>query len=66
MKSNDIKALHQLELSELLAKLETLHQELFAAQMSNTARKLANTTSIKMMKKDIARIKTVVGEKTAN
>lgn len=63
MKKNDIQALHQLSVEELNTKLADLQKEFALASMSNAARKLANTASLKMMRKDIAVVLTILKEK---
>ncbi len=60
MKINEIKAL---SVKELNAKLKELSTELFNLRFSNATRNLANPLSIRNVKKDIARIKTVIREK---
>lgn len=60
MKTSDIKAL---SVKELNAKLKELTTELFNLRFSNASRNLANPVSIRNVKKDIARVKTVIREK---
>jgi len=60
MKINEIKAL---SVKELNAKLKELSTELFNLRFSNATKNLANPLSIRNVKKDIARIKTVIREK---
>ena len=60
MKISEIKAL---SVKELNAKLKELSTELFNLRFSNASRNLANPTSIRNVKKDIARVKTVIREK---
>ena len=60
MKTSDIKAL---SIKELNAKLKELSNELFNLRFSNASRNLANPVSIRNVKKDIARVKTVIREK---
>ena len=60
MKTSDIKAL---SVKELNAKLKELTSELFNLRFSNASRNLANPVSIRNVKKDIARVKTVIREK---
>lgn len=63
MKSNDIKNLHQMTVGELQTKLaETVHS-FDQYRSEHAANKLKNTKSIYQVKKDIARIKTVLHEK---
>ena len=60
MKINDIKTL---TVSELNAKLKELNSELFNLRFSHATRSLANPMAIHNIKKDIARVKTVIREK---
>ena len=60
MKTSEIKAL---SIKELNAKLKELSNELFNLRFSNASRNLANPVSIRNVKKDIARVKTVIREK---
>ena len=60
MKTSEIKAL---SVKELNAKLKELSNELFNLRFSNASRNLANPVSIRNVKKDIARVKTVIREK---
>ena len=60
MKINDIK---YLSVAELNAKLKELNSELFNLRVSHATRSLANPMAIHNVKKDIARVKTVLREK---
>lgn len=60
MKINDIKTL---TVAELNAKLKELNAELFNLRFSHATRSLANPMAIHNVKKDIARVKTVIREK---
>lgn len=60
MKINDIK---YLSVAELNAKLKELNSELFNLRFSHATRSLANPMAIHNVKKDIARVKTVLREK---
>ena len=60
MKINEIKTL---TVSELNAKLKELNSELFNLRFSHATRTLANPMAIHNIKKDIARVKTVIREK---
>lgn len=60
MKTSEIKAL---SVKELNAKLKELTTELFNLRFSNATKNLANPVAIRNVKKDIARIKTVIREK---
>ena len=60
MKINEIK---YLSVAELNAKLKELNRELFNLRFSHATRSLANPMAIHNVKKDIARVKTVLREK---
>ena len=60
MKINDIK---YLSVAELNAKLKELNSELFNLRFSLATRSLANPMALHNVKKDIARVKTVLREK---
>lgn len=60
MKTNDIK---YLSVEELNAKLKELNSELFNLRFSHATRSLANPMAIHNVKKDIARVKTILREK---
>ena len=63
MKKNDIIALHQKSIDELKQELVKLEQELGKAKLEIKAGKRKNTHS-RLMADHIARIKTIIGEKT--
>ena len=60
MKINDIK---YLSVAELNAKLKELNSELFNLRFSHATRSLANPMALHNVKKDTARVKTVLREK---
>ena len=60
MKINDMK---YLSVAELNAKLKELNSELFNLRFSHATRSLANPMALHNVKKDIARVKTVLREK---
>lgn len=60
MKINDIK---YLSVADLNAKLKELNSELFNLRFSHATRSLANPMALHNVKKDIARVKTVLREK---
>ena len=60
MKINEIKSL---SVAELNARLKELNQELFNLRFSHATRNLANPMQIHNVKKEIARVKTVIREK---
>lgn len=60
LKSKDIREKTAVELQEELAKLR---KELFESKMSFHSRKLENTSSLRELKKSIARINTILAER---
>ena len=60
MKINEIK---YLTVAELNAKLKELNSELFNLRFSHATRSLANPMALHNVKKDIARVKTILREK---
>lgn len=60
MKINEIKTLSA---SELNARLRELNMELFNLRFSNASRNLASPVQIRNVKREIARVKTVIREK---
>ena len=60
MKINEIKSLNSTELN---ARLKELNMELFNLRFSNASRNLANPVQIRNVKREIARVKTVIREK---
>ena len=60
MKINEIK---YLSVAELNAKLKELNSELFNLRFYHATRSLANPMALHNVKKDIARVKTVLREK---
>lgn len=63
MKRNDIKALTDLSLDELQAKLVKLQLELSQKRIEKQAMKLTNVTLIPRLGDDVARLKTVISIK---
>ena len=63
MKIDEIKAL---TIGELNARLKELNSELFNLRFSHATRSLANPMQIHNVKKEIARVKTVIREKELN
>lgn len=59
MKTTEIRDLTNVELN---TKLDDLKKELFALRFQLAANQLENPTRIKAVKKDIARIKTIMRE----
>ena len=59
-----IKEIRELSLEELETKVNELKQELFNLKFQKTLGQLQNTAKIRDVKRTIARLKTVVSEKT--
>ena len=60
MKASEIRKMSQAELSE---KLVSLKKDLFFLRMQHATNQLDNPIKISAVKKDIARIKTIIREK---
>ena len=60
------KELREMSQQELEAKLADLKKDLFFLRMQHATNQLDNPLKINLVKKDIARIKTVIREKSAN
>ena len=63
MKRTEITALHEMSVEELRSKLAELESELGKSKVENVVGKLKNTASLTLLRKEIARIKTIVREK---
>lgn len=63
MKSNDIKALHDKDQIELKKELSVLMKDLAGMRLLAKAGKLDSLAKLKNLRKDVARIKTVLREK---
>ena len=59
------KELKNLSVEELTKKLEELKKDLFMLRMQHATNQLANPMQISATKKDIARVKTIIREKTS-
>jgi large subunit ribosomal protein L29 len=55
--------LRELSLDELRAKSRDLRSELFNAQVKRSTGQLENTAKLKLLRRDIARVETVLREK---
>ena len=66
MKAKDIKELRALEAAKLEEKLQELKKDLFMLRMQHATNQLDNPMQIAAVKKDIARIKTIIREKETN
>ena len=60
MKTSEIKGL---SIEELNAKVKELNEELFNLRFSHATRNLANPLAIRNVRRDIAKVKTVLKEK---
>ena len=58
------KELKNLSVEELNAKLDELKKDLFMLRMQHATNQLDNPLQIATTKKDIARVKTIIREKT--
>ena len=60
------KELKNLSVEELAKKLDELKKDLFMLRMQHATNQLDNPLQINSVKKDIARIKTIIREKETN
>ena len=60
------KELKSLTSEELMNKLNDFKSELFSLRFQLATGQLENTARIKMVKKDIARVKTILAERNLN
>ena len=60
MKIEEIK---ELNIDELNKRLADLRKELFSARIEKTSQQLKNKAKLGLLKKDIARVNTVLSEK---
>ena len=66
MKAKEIKEVRGLSLEKLQEKLQELKKDLFMLRMQHATNQLDNPLQIASVKKDIARIKTIIREKETN
>ena len=66
MKAKEIKEVRGLSVEKLEAKLQELKKDLFMLRMQHATNQLENPLQIAAVKKDIARIKTIIREKETN
>ena len=66
MKAKEIKEIRGLTVEKLEAKLQELKKDLFMLRMQHATNQLDNPMQIAAVKKDIARIKTIIREKETN
>ena len=64
MKAKEIKEVRGLSVEKLEEKLQDLKKDLFMLRMQHATNQLDNPLQIAAVKKDIARIKTIIREKT--
>ena len=66
MKAKEIKEVRALSAEKLAEKLQELKKDLFMLRMQHATNQLDNPMQIAAVKKDIARIKTIIREKETN
>ena len=66
MKAKEIKDIRNLSVEDLQKKLNDLKKDLFMLRMQHATNQLDNPLQIAAVKKDIARIKTIIREKETN
>ena len=66
MKAKEIKQVRELSVEKLQEKLQELKKDLFMLRMQHATNQLDNPMQIAAVKKDIARIKTIIREKETN
>ena len=66
MKAKEIKEVRSLSIEKLEEKLQDLKKDLFMLRMQHATNQLDNPLKIAAVKKDIARIKTIIREKETN
>ena len=66
MKAKELKEIRGLSIEKLQEKLQELKKDLFMLRMQHATNQLDNPLRIAAVKKDIARIKTIIREKETN
>ena len=66
MKAKEIKEVRGLSVEKLEEKLQELKKDLFMLRMQHATNQLDNPMQISAVKKDIARVKTIIREKETN
>ena len=66
MKAKEIKQVRELSVEKLQEKLQELKKDLFMLRMQHATNQLDNPMQIAAVKKDIARVKTIIREKETN
>ncbi len=64
MKVNEIKELQNLSVAELNTKLSELKEELFNLRFRHATGQLENPVSLRNIKRDIARVQTILRQKS--
>ena len=64
MKAKELKEIRGLSVEDLNKKLQGLKKDLFMLRMQHATNQLDNPMQIAATKKDIARVKTIIREKT--
>lgn len=59
------KELRGLSLEDLTKKVSELHEELFNTRLQNVTGALENNAKIRVVRRDLARVKTLIQEKEA-
>ena len=62
MKASEIRKIREMNASELSEKLASLKKDLFFLRMQHATNQLDNPVKIAEVKRDIARVKTVIRE----
>ena len=66
MKAKEMKEIRGLSVEDLQLKMNELKKDLFMLRMQHATNQLDNPMQIAAVKKDIARIKTIIREKETN
>ena len=66
MKAKEFKDVRAMSVEDLTSKLNELKKDLFMLRMQHATNQLDNPMQIAAVKKDIARIKTIIREKEIN
>ena len=64
MKAKEIKEVRGMSIEKLQEKLQELKKDLFMLRMQHATNQLDNPMQLAAVKKDIARVKTIIREKT--
>ena len=62
MKASEIRKIREMNASELSEKLASLKKDLFFLRMQHATNQLQNPVKIAEVKRDIARVKTIIRE----